>query len=131
MGAPVAKDEERAFSSAAASLHAKSFLVDRRQVFIGSLNLDPRSIVIDTEVGVLIDSTSLAEQWVQMFDVVTNPALAYEVTLQGEGRSAYAAWKTTAADGALVTIYKESDTTWWQRFKVGFLKMVPFVDSQL
>lgn len=104
VGAPAGKGEDRAFGSAAASLHAKTFLVDRRQVFIGSLNLDPRSIVINTEVGVLIDSTLLAEQWVQMFDAVTSPMMAYEVTLQGEGRSAYPVWKATAADGALVTI---------------------------
>ena len=46
--------------SSAASLHAKTFSVDRRSVFIGSFNFDPRSARLNTELGVIIDSPALA-----------------------------------------------------------------------
>ncbi len=46
--------------SSAASLHAKTFMIDRQRVFIGSMNLDPRSVQINTEIGILIDNPELA-----------------------------------------------------------------------
>ncbi|MGB5456271.1 MAG: phospholipase D family protein, partial [Gammaproteobacteria bacterium] len=42
------------------TLHTKGILIDRKRVFVGSLNLDPRSIDINTEMGLLIDSPELA-----------------------------------------------------------------------
>ena len=45
-----------------ASLHTKSFVFDREKVFIGSLNLDPRAIVENTEIGVVISSVDLARE---------------------------------------------------------------------
>lgn len=59
-----AKTEKKTwgFGSSRASLHAKSFVFDRRAVFIGSLNLDPRSIRLNTEIGVVCESAPLAEE---------------------------------------------------------------------
>jgi putative cardiolipin synthase len=48
-------------SGSSASLHAKTFVFDRQAVFIGSLNLDPRSIQLNTEIGVICMSPPLAE----------------------------------------------------------------------
>ena len=45
-----------------AALHAKSIVFDRKSVFIGSFNLDPRSSTLNTEVGVMIDSPEIAGQ---------------------------------------------------------------------
>jgi putative cardiolipin synthase len=42
-------------------LHTKAAVVDGRHVFIGSMNLDPRSAAINTEMGAIIDSTALAD----------------------------------------------------------------------
>jgi hypothetical protein len=42
--------------SSGASLHAKTFGVDRSRIFIGSFNLDPRSARLNTEVGVVLES---------------------------------------------------------------------------
>ena len=42
-------------------LHTKAAVVDGRHVFIGSMNLDPRSAVINTEMGAMIDSPALAD----------------------------------------------------------------------
>ncbi|QDY41599.1 phospholipase D-like domain-containing protein [Candidatus Pantoea soli] len=49
------------------SLHAKTFTVDNHKVFIGSFNFDPRSAVLNTEMGLVIESASLAQQTHQHF----------------------------------------------------------------
>jgi len=41
-------------------LHAKSFVVDDKMVWIGSFNLDPRSAHLNTEVGLIIDDEAVA-----------------------------------------------------------------------
>ncbi|WP_067703066.1 MULTISPECIES: phospholipase D family protein [unclassified Erwinia] len=43
-----------------ASLHAKTFSVDNEKVFIGSFNFDPRSAMLNTEMGLVIESETLA-----------------------------------------------------------------------
>ena len=40
-------------------LHAKFMLLDDDRVFIGSSNLDPRSLVLNTEVGLMVESNEL------------------------------------------------------------------------
>lgn len=49
------------------SLHAKTFTVDNRKVFIGSFNFDPRSAMLNTEMGLVIESEALAQQTHQRF----------------------------------------------------------------
>jgi putative cardiolipin synthase len=51
-----------------ASLHAKSFLLDRKRAFIGSLNLDARSIIQNTEIGVVFESEEIAKRMAEGFD---------------------------------------------------------------
>ena len=41
-------------------LHVKAMVIDRERVFIGSMNLDPRSCDINSEMGVIIESPGLA-----------------------------------------------------------------------
>ena len=64
-----------------ASLHAKTFAVDGRRLFVGSFNFDERSALLNTEMGLLIDSPVLAANLVsQAFDEEV-PRRAYEVRL--------------------------------------------------
>lgn len=66
------------------SLHTKAFAIDRRHLFVGSFNWDPRSVWINTEMGILIDSPALATEATELFrkTLVEN---AYRVTLNDEG----------------------------------------------
>lgn len=75
-----------AVGSSRASLHAKTFVFDRTSVFIGSVNLDPRSLEQNTEVGVLVESPELAAEVANLFDKWASPALSYEVTRGPHGR---------------------------------------------
>jgi putative cardiolipin synthase len=71
--------------SSGASLHAKTFAVDRDRLFVGSFNFDPRSAVFNTELGLVIRSPRMAQELADLFDSQI-PALAYEVRLDAEGR---------------------------------------------
>ena len=71
--------------SSSASLHAKTFALDRKRVFVGSFNFDPRSALLNTEMGLLIESPTLAERLSKAFDDAV-PNLAYEVRLGAGGR---------------------------------------------
>jgi putative cardiolipin synthase len=75
----------RVFGSSRASLHGKTFVFDRTSVFIGSVNLDPRSLEQNTEVGVLVSSPELAEEVARLFDYWASPELSYEVTRRNGG----------------------------------------------
>lgn len=56
------------FGSSASSLHAKTFAVDGKRIFVGSFNFDPRSARLNTEMGVLIESERLAQGLHSVFD---------------------------------------------------------------
>ncbi|ARJ69587.1 phospholipase D-like domain-containing protein [Paracoccus contaminans] len=72
-----AQPRERARgTSTRASLHSKTVSVDEERVFIGSFNFDPRSVVLNTEMGVMIDSPRLARELTAGFDEVL-PQLSY------------------------------------------------------
>ena len=51
-----------------ASLHAKTFAMDGERIFIGSFNFDPRSAILNCEMGLLIESPSMARQVSERFD---------------------------------------------------------------
>ncbi|MGZ5269812.1 MAG: phospholipase D-like domain-containing protein [Ramlibacter sp.] len=70
--------------SSTASLHAKTFVVDRQRVFVGSYNLDPRSARLNTEMGVVMDSPELAGQLADTFNAYIAQD-AYELRLDGGG----------------------------------------------
>ena len=106
--------------SSSASLHAKTFSVDRQRVFVGSLNLDPRSIRLNTEMGLLIDSKALADAVAIEFDEAVKLD-AYEVILAGDGRME---WIEQTPTG-VVRHRKEPDTTFLRRLLVGLLAWLP------
>lgn len=79
-----------------ASLHAKAFIVDREEVFIGSLNLDPRSSRLNTEVGLIVRSPELALQLQNKLDGLLAHS-AWQVGVDADDR---VRWRTEAASSA-------------------------------
>jgi putative cardiolipin synthase len=118
--ADVSGSELVAASGAKATLHTKAFIVDRKELFIGSFNFDPRSANINTELGVIIRSPEMAE----LFAATIDEKLAnqtYEVFLNEEGKLR---WRGLE-DGVEVIFDKEPQTTWSQRFVAGFMRILP------
>ena len=66
-------------------LHSKAAVVDRRYVFIGSMNLDPRSARINTEMGAFVDSPELAEDMAQIIERDMSGENAWRVQMDDEG----------------------------------------------
>ena len=64
------------------SLHGKVFVFDRKRVFIGSMNFDRRSLKVNTEMGLIIDSPELAQQVASHFDALSRPANCFTPVLK-------------------------------------------------
>lgn len=73
------------------SLHAKALVGDRDKVFIGSLNLDPRAVVINTENGVYFESASLGKDLGHLFDELMSPENAWQVKIDENGKLTWTA----------------------------------------
>lgn len=102
------------------TLHAKLLLIDRRFTFVGSLNLDPRSIDINTEFGVLVDNTELTGGITgQIFEQL--PSFAYRVTENEKGKLRW----TTVIDGKEVVETHEPLASRWLRFKAFISRIAP------
>ena len=70
--------------SSRGSLHAKTFVLDRQTLFVGSFNFDPRSMRLDTQNGIVIRSPELADQAACLFAKGISPSRTYRVTLLGD-----------------------------------------------
>jgi len=79
----------------AASLHGKTFLVDGRRLFVGSFNLDPRSALLNTEMGLIVDSATLTGELAQALDRDLEEG-AWQVVLGSDGRLE---WVETGPEG--------------------------------
>jgi putative cardiolipin synthase len=123
---PVESDEEkkkrRALGgSSGASLHAKTFAVDGRRLFIGSFNFDKRSAELNTELGVLIDDPALAQRLEAMFSDNVR-TVAYEVRLDKDGDLV---WIQRNPDGSETIYTSEPHVGVFTRAWVGFLSLFP------
>ncbi|MGE8618047.1 MAG: phospholipase D family protein [Achromobacter spanius] len=108
------------FGSSGSSLHAKTFAVDGQRIFVGSFNFDPRSARLNTELGFVIDSPTMAGRIAEAFreDV---PKVAYRVCLDEQG-SLY--W-LEQRDGKTLRHNTEPGTSAWKRFSVWLVSLLP------
>lgn len=109
-GAPSDGHPKKGTGSSSASLHGKTLQVDRSRVFVGSFNLDPRSVNLNTEMGLMIEDPRLADALSDWVDRVPQ-TVAYEVILTADGRGLE--WIELTGQGE-IRYHKDP--------KVGFLK---------
>ncbi len=105
--------------SSRASLHGKFMAFDDEYVFVGSFNLDGRSVALNTELGVYFESPRYAEQIADAFDKRAMQS-AYRVTLTDNGRLQW----TTLENGEEVVFDVEPETGFWKRFGTGFMSAI-------
>ena len=116
--APTARDVGLTGSSAS-SLHAKTFSVDGRRIFVGSFNMDPRSVHLNTEMGLMIESPALAGELQRALEE-KGLAHAYAVSLEGGALR----W-TTREEGREVVHDEEPESGWLQRAAIWVLSWLP------
>jgi cardiolipin synthase C len=104
-----------------AALHCKSIVFDRKSVFIGSFNLDPRSSTLNTEIGVMINSPEIAHQVAKIMDEGVSPGSAYQVTLDNDDRLVW----TAENNGEKLQYDKDPETNIWDRLLFDFIAILP------
>ena len=67
------------------ALHAKALIIDDDQVFVGSANLDPRSLRINTEMGLLVTSESFNRSVRTAVDADFSVENAWRLELREDG----------------------------------------------
>jgi putative cardiolipin synthase len=95
--------------------------LDGRSIFVGSFNMDPRSSLLNTEMGLVIDSPTLATRLGEAFDRNV-PLLAYEVRLAPGSDELQ--WVERTPTGQLLHD-SEPGSGAWARFKVKLLSLLP------
>ena len=123
--AEVIEFETVELSSAKATLHAKAYIVDRNEIFIGSFNFDPRSANINTELGTIIKSSELSNLFAEEI-IAALKKNTFELYVNDNGGLQWRAFN----DGNEVIFTKEPHTSWWHRWIGGFLQLLP-IKSQL
>jgi cardiolipin synthase C len=130
VGSSKVKAQRKFFGSSKSSLHAKTYVFDRQSVFIGSMNLDPRSGKLNTEIGVLCNSPAIAGQVIDdvepHLDVV---AWRVEQRTDANGKTRIV-WIDTAEDGTVKELDSEPDVSFMRRASIWFLGLLP-IESQL
>lgn len=108
-----------------ASLHAKTFVIDHDRAFIGSINLDSRSVIQNTEIGLLIYSHEINQQLESLFNQWTLPKSAWEVSIDDNKL----VWRADD-NGTPIVQTTEPKASAWLRFKVWVMSWLP-VETQI
>jgi putative cardiolipin synthase len=101
-------------------LHSKTLIIDRDKVFIGSANLDPRSLRINTEMGLLIRSAELNAALRAVVTPDFSPANAWELRLDGSD----VVWVSDR-----VTLTNQPAASTMQRIEDWFFAHLPLEDE--
>jgi putative cardiolipin synthase len=126
-------------SQSRASLHAKAYMIDRSILVIGSMNLDPRSASLNTELALVIYNQQIASEAARLFDAGIAPARAYRVELaspavlaglKNTGSPMSPLVWTTEDDGQARTYNFDPQAGLYRNVLTGLFMLLP-VDSQL
>ena len=98
-------------------LHSKAMVVDRQRVFIGSMNYDPRSAAINTEMGMIIDSPELAYALAETIDRDMLPSNSWQVALDADGGLTWI--------NDVEQVGRQPARNWWQRVQDWFFRAFP------
>lgn len=107
------------------TLHSKVATVDRTKMFVGSFNLDPRSLYLNTEMGMAVTSRKLAGAMADSI-LETLPDFAYKLQLSRKGRLQ---WLLQTA-GVEEIITTEPQTSLWRRFLTKLMSLLP-IEGQM
>jgi putative cardiolipin synthase len=112
--------------SSRASLHTKAVFVDGERIFVGSYNLDPRSMELNCEMGVWIRSVPLARELHAIYAPALTPEVSFIVTLDPNGRPRW----LESQDGRTFEYRRDPYAGWGRRSVTWLLQWLP-IESQL
>ena len=122
---PHGRQDSSLVGSSGASLHTKAFAVDAERGFIGSFNLDPRSVNLNTEMGILFRDRAATAALLRSYEAKIAPDKSYRVRLlDGELR-----WDD-ASVAPPRTWDREPEASAWRRWTARAVGWLP-IESQL
>ena len=98
-------------------LHTKALAVDRRRAFIGSMNLDPRSMEFNSEMGAMIESADFGEKLARLIERNLQPENSWKVELDPEGQLRWVAGEQVFTD--------QPALSYWQRVQDWLFMLFP------
>ena len=104
------------------SLHIKSMVADRVRCFVGSLNLDPRALVLNTENGLYIESPELCGDLADQFAILMHPDNAWRVYVDADNSMK---WQSSSG-----VVGMQPARSFGQRISDFFFRLLP-IESQL
>lgn len=104
-----------------ASLHSKAVVLDRKTVFIGTLNFDPRSLYINTEIGLIVESKALASEVASVIERALDGSASFSVRLEPEGE---VRWYESV--GSQEPLLDEPESSWPRRLLSWIYQRAPF-----
>lgn len=121
-GQPPAHDSQiKPFGLSGASLHAKTFAIDGQRVFIGSFNFDPRSALLNCEMGFLIESPSMAGRVHSTFDKKL-AYVSYQPELTAEDKMI---WHEPIGPNETRSYQEEPGAAWGQKIMLTIIGVLP------
>jgi cardiolipin synthase C len=107
-----------------ASLHAKVYVIDEKIAIIGSLNFDPRSAYLNTEVAMVIYNEQIAKELLKVYRDISAPEFSYKVGLD-EGDIV---WTAKNKDHDLLFRH-EPQASIWRRMQASLISLLPVEDQ--
>ncbi len=114
-------DPSRCDQDTLIGLHAKSMVFDREVVFVGSFNLNLRSVFLNSETGLIVYSPELADRIASDIEQDMQPQNSWRVALDSNNRLTWVGLD----DGVEVRYTVEPETGFWRRFKSGLFSLLP------
>lgn len=108
--------------SSQTSLHAKTFILDRESIFVGSFNFDPRSAWINTEMGMIFHQREFAGGVTSGIETGLKDS-AFRLELE-EGELVW------FDDSRGVKLHSEPGAGFWRKFMADLISLFP-IESQL
>lgn len=107
------------------SLHAKFMAIDNQRVFIGSFNFDPRSAYLNSEIGVVLDSSRLATN---IHEQMNRNLLKYSYKVELNHQNQLI-WKQQTENNKIKIYQKEPNIKWWEKVALKLVSYLPIQDQ--
>jgi cardiolipin synthase C len=98
--------------STSARLHAKVAVIDRSLIFIGSINLDSRSSMTNTEMGLVVDGPEMGKAAAAQLSKALHSG-AYELRLSADQQRIE--WLDIDREGQPAVNVEEPELNAWER----------------
>lgn len=109
------------------TLHEKAVIIDDTYLVLGSINLDPRSYRLNTEIGMVIKSPELARE-VRTWAENLMPDVAWQLALRDDELI----WKDHTNSAYDIAAEGTDPEVWlWRRLRINFYSIVPGLEGFL